>query len=300
MLSVTFCVITAVCIGISAFQIHGLYRFRSFLHLVIIQKRYPLMVQLECIACILFLLIGIPLLGHNGLNELYQGHSESVKLALTLAARIHNNILGHFIADIEATRLFLISYDLHYLNASKNSKWKSQIDLSFAKRDWYLLNRSTWGNKYYVFKRASIYYLCATAISVTNYTYIQVLHPDYFFVTALVDATLVIVPLVVINFTYWKTPKNLNDSMFFHLEYRTTAVAMCTGFLIYISAAMADANGFVQFGLVLAVIAMIMMLSVPSLLSTIWIPFKIERSSIWVCFDHRSWSMYYIAIVQKR
>ena len=282
--SVPLIIVTVVCVLIAIAQINGLRHFRSLRHLLVVQKRYPMMVQMECIACILLLMIGIPMMAYtNGLSEIYTMHTHSTQLALIISFRILNNILGHFIADIEACRLWLMSFDLHYLHSSQNEKWKIQIDPSFAERDWYLCNKSRWGNEHYVFKRVSIYYLSATTIGAGAYCYIELFHPEYFFVTALIDMVLVILPLVIINYTYCKTPTHLNDNLFFHVEYRATATAISVGFVTYLVSVIPLENGYPRVGVSMAVFALLIMLSVPSLLSTIWIPSKIQRSLIWVC-----------------
>ena len=92
---ITFVFITALCVFIACVQIYGIYRFRSLRHLVVIQKRYPAMVQLEAIALILLLLVGIPALS-------YGQHVDIGNVTFYLVTSIPTFQLIQFITDIEA------------------------------------------------------------------------------------------------------------------------------------------------------------------------------------------------------
>ena len=201
-----------------------------------------------------------------------------------LSARIVNLILSHFIVDIEATRLWLMSFDLHYFNSSKNEKWKTQIDSAFAERDWYLLNKNRWGNEQYVCHRAVLYYLLEMVIMLGGYLYVELFAVEYIYVWSLLDCALFFPPLVLINYTYWISPKELNDNLYFRFEYRTTAGAMCLGWAVFVSSALAETFGWNKLSVLLAVTAYVSAGSAPSLLSTIWIPMKVKLSSVWVWF----------------
>merc|ERR1719229_1055326 len=145
MLSRAFLIIIAICgLTISAL-IFGLRRFRSLGNLVVVQKRYPVMVQLECGACILYILIAVPMWALFTFSESSVNLSESAQFGLTLSARIFNMTLVHMIINFEASRLWLVCFDLHYLHASKNQKWKVLINPIEGSKDWYLAHRRTWG-----------------------------------------------------------------------------------------------------------------------------------------------------------
>lgn len=275
-------VMTAICWIIVPIQIVGLLLFRSLRRLLIFQKRYPTMIQLECIACILFLLIGIPLNVHDAFNDSDPFPSSSIQLAVTFGSRILNQILGLFILHIEATRLWLIAYDLHYLRSSQNEKWKCQIDRLFAAKDWYLQNRNRYGNTKYVATRVTIYYLTALFLCISSFVYCHFLGYEYHFISILVEMLFSIVPICFILFVYCKSPKNLNDCSFYHFEYKTTSIAIGIGFQLYFAAAMFDGSGFVRLGHILSFIALLLSLVMPSIVSTVWVPIKINHS-LWVC-----------------
>ena len=281
MSEIIFFVITAVCFVIGCLQIYGFHRFRSLRHFHPVQKRWPKLVQFECIACILSLFIGVPSLTNVELNVIKNGFTHTAATIMTVSPRILNTSLAHFIIDIEACRLYLMSYSLHYLSSSKNCKWKSQIDHSFAEKDWYLRNKHKFGNPRYVIKRVGIYYVLSTAITVSAYTYARIVHLEYLYIADLTNAVLFIIPVAVINFTYYKTPSQCNDNLYFYFEYRITALVVSTGFIIYVSGAVVESIGFILMGFVLSMIASVYTLSVPSILSVVVIPFKIEHEGLW-------------------
>lgn len=283
MLSTTFYAFAAICTVVTIIQIYGFVRFRSMRHLVVIQKRYPLLVQLECIACALYIFIAIPALVDHISNETRRNLDSSWQLALTLASRISTMIGSHFIADIESARLLLMSYDLQYLHSSRNEKWKVQIDPSFAAKDWYLRNKSTWGNQSFVCRGALAYYLFAILVTVSVYTYTEVVHKEYLFVYVVVDAILFMLPLSIALYTFLNLPRNLNDNLYFLFEYKITAIVWCIGFALYVCAAVVESWNTLIAGTI-SCSAGVFALSAPSILSTVWIPHKIASSALWVCF----------------
>lgn len=226
--SATLILIAALGLFISLISIYGFHRFRSLRHLIIIQKRYPLIIQVECVAVILNVLAAAPSLYYAHI------HDTSDTLVFFSYAQIPTIILGLFIVDFEACRLWMIGYDLHYLKASANQKWKGQISSTFAERDWYLRNRKTWGNKHYIFNRATIYFVISFVISVSTLCYFKTLHEDFLFIWFLLDAALFIAPLSLIMLSYCWSPKHLNDCLFFHFEFKTTTIAFFGGFVAYL------------------------------------------------------------------
>lgn len=283
MISTIFLVTVGMCALVICMLLYGLHRFRSLRRMHPISRRYPNLVQLECVACCLYLLLAVPAWSYQAFNDTTTHLSESTQLVWTLSARILNMTLAHFIVDIEATRLWLIHYDLSYLHSSKNQKWKVLIDPSFAEKNWYLRNRDRFGNKRYIFTRAVLYFIFETSATVTIYAYTQTSNIQYLKFANLVDAVLFIAPLVLINTTYWKSPKELDDELYFHFEYRTSAIMMTCGFALYVAAVIAGALISVQLEYILVVIAMIVAVALPSMISTFLIPFKILSSSQWVC-----------------
>lgn len=283
MLFLIFLIITAVCFFIGFAQIYGFLRFRSLKHLVIIQKRYHHFVQLECVVCMLSLFIGVPSMSNTELNNsIYDDHlSNTMQMVLALLPRIFSTICFLFIMNIEAARLYLMNYDLQYLHSSKNQRWKVQIDHSIAEKDWYLSNRKKWGNQRFVFKRTLVFYFLALCVTASTWIYTRAFYIEYVYVADLANAIFVCVPIAIINVVFCKLPK-ANDAMFFHFEYRATAIAVDIGFVIYVFAAAIESMGYMLLGYVLAIAALVFSLSLPSLLSTIVVPMKISWSSLWI------------------
>eukprot|EP01084_Bolivina_argentea_P037132 68638_1 len=138
-------VVISVLYPLAIIQTYAFCRFKSIQNLVIIQKRYPKIVITEAIVTIFNLLIAIPL----WTNMFIQGTSFGIKSAEPFFFYWASGFAlwtTQFIIIIEATRLWLVSYNLHYIQASKNKQWKSQIDASVCEKDWYLKNRNTYGN----------------------------------------------------------------------------------------------------------------------------------------------------------
>ena len=133
--------IIALCVAytLATVQLIACYRFKKIQWLLIIKKRYPKLVWMENIVVFIWLIMGLPILSNLYLadNE-YVIFSEYIMVPLVLSS--------HFVLDVEAARLWLISYDLHYLRSLQNEQWKSHIDASFAQKDWYLKNKKTYGH----------------------------------------------------------------------------------------------------------------------------------------------------------
>lgn len=271
---------TSLCVAI--IQIYGLFHFKSLKHLHIIRRRYPAMIEWESIAVILYLLIALPLLTYERFHEtdVENTLSNTAQNALSLSADISNFVGLQFISNIEASRLFLIHYDLQYLRSSK--EWKVLIDSHYADKDWYLRNRIRWGNQRYVLQKAALYFVCSLMATLP----LRVIAMDNASLKAMVwflEAVLLIPPVTLTLIVYYKTPKKLDDLFYFHAEYRTTIITMCFGYFVYVCCILAWMFGLEEFSKILGLFLPIFILSVPSLISTVAIPLKIRSNVIWVC-----------------
>eukprot|EP01084_Bolivina_argentea_P306105 528890_1 len=108
-------------------QMYSLYRFKSMQSLLIVSKRFPVLVMTESILVIGWLLLLSPLWFNASL--------EATDFGIPSASYFFYNVAGiphltftHGTFCIEVSRLWLVSYNLHYLHSSQNEKWKSQID----------------------------------------------------------------------------------------------------------------------------------------------------------------------------
>eukprot|EP01084_Bolivina_argentea_P069561 126557_1 len=194
----------AICI----LQLYSIYQFKTILYLLIIQKRYPVLIIVEALAVIIWLLL-------TPLGFIF---TSTIAIMMYIYPALYQ-----FIICTEVTRLWLVSYDLHYLNSSNNQQWKSQIDQNFADKDWYFRNRNKYGNRKYIITRAFCYYLCVACI--TTSILIVSIHIgqliEYFFFFVHVCTTVLI---------YYKCRlyKQLKDNFLFYYEFRITVIIWTT------------------------------------------------------------------------
>ncbi len=90
--------------------------------------------------------------------------------------------------------------------------------------------------------------------------------------------------------SHCQTPKNLNDNFLFHYEFRITAFIWFMAFVSYIASAVLLFADFVMLSYTVTA-AISICCQLPSLLSTLWIPKKIQIGKLWQDPD-RYGSMY--------
>eukprot|EP01084_Bolivina_argentea_P055129 101085_1 len=134
----------------------------------------------------------------------------------------------HFIACTEAARLWLVSYDLHYIHSSRNNEWKSIINDSLSEKHFYLKYRMTFGNNSYVIRALLIYYLFVVIVLTT----LRALYP-HSSIYNLFDFLFYFIVLVFVIYLYWKCRK-YKDHFLFHFELKVTAIMWLSGILFYI------------------------------------------------------------------
>ena len=244
--------------------------------------RYPTLVIWECIACILYLCITVPLRCEAYLNDTKDQLHDTTALVYEMTPRILNLILSFFIADCEACRMYLIAYDLQYLRASSNHKWKVVIDRHCAEKDWYLRSRGKWGNKFFIFQLVFAYYMTSLLLAIFTFIFTQLLYPDHVYIAMFTDLIFFMIPGGFVLYSFSKTP-NANDNMYFYIEFRTTVAVLLSGFFLYCSAAVLSGFDHPLAGMIMTQCGGIFSITVPSALSTIWIPAKINASAMWVC-----------------
>eukprot|EP01084_Bolivina_argentea_P137312 241823_1 len=128
-------VIVAIAYILAFIQIYGCYHFKSIQSLLIIQKRYPQLVLIESYVVIVYLTISVPFWTNSNYKATNFGLSPSqYSIFEVITAHWMVTPVYHFILIIELSRLWLVSYNLHYLHSSKNQQWKSQIDHTFTQK----------------------------------------------------------------------------------------------------------------------------------------------------------------------
>merc|ERR1712176_1400939 len=195
-------------------QIYGLYFFYSIKHLSIVKKRYWQIVFVEALITIFFTLIGIPF-----------GNATHINVPFLSKYQFYFNQVGWFciayflqaLCCTEASRLWLIYFELNYLHSLKNSKWKSIINKTEQTNNWYLNKRNIYGNMRWVTTFAFVYWLIAA--SITFCLYLVFGANDIYFVRN-IEAFFTFIPIATIIILCCKCPKNTKDAFLFRFEFR--------------------------------------------------------------------------------
>ena len=151
--------LSGTCLCMCLLQIVGIYFFVKLRGLTIIEKRYPQLVVLEAVVTSLNFAVVYPIWISYGYEYPISAEWWSY-LCLILSGYTYQ-----IAPIIETCRIWLISYNLHYLHSSQNRQWNLQIDASYAEKDWYLQNRGKWGNEKYVVRLGFIYYIVASTVT---------------------------------------------------------------------------------------------------------------------------------------
>eukprot|EP01084_Bolivina_argentea_P044527 81933_1 len=291
---ISLCVLTFI-LGI--LQIYAYHRFTTIQHLVIIQKRYPTIVKVEAIAAVFLAFITIPIWSNDSFKATNFGIEGSEEYLYEIGT-ILTVLNMHFIADIEVGRLWLISFNLHYLHASKNQQWKSQIDSSFSDNNWYLSNKNTYGNQRYIFKRVFTYYLCVTTLSIISFFTIGTTH---YHIAQFIDSIFYSIPLFLLLHTYYKCPKHTecNDLFLFHYEFRCAVIIFIVCMIVFLLIMVLNYFQITFWVSVISTLNASIPLVLPSLLSTLWIPIKIISQSVWgIQLDNRNSNISMMHVIQ--
>ena len=269
--------ITALSYILGIALVYGLFYFQSLSNLLIVKKRYPNLVKAECITAIFYCFIGLPIWFNAQLNATDFGISNSQNILRPLAgilAVFTNNI----ILNTEACRLFLLYFNLNYLHSISNEQWKSVIDHSFSKKNWYLLNASKYGNTNYVLLRG--YFYCFAASIVVS-VFIAGFDAKYYSQGQILNSLTVSVPIFFIIYTYVRCPKKIVDNFLFQYEFRATTFIFFSGLLMYVGNIILKSFEFHTLNATITAFVALYTFPIPSLLSTIWISYKIKSNKIW-------------------
>ena len=231
--AVIYFVIIAINYITGCIQIYGLFRFRNIDRLLIIQKRYPRLVMMEAILCCICLIIMSPIVLNSDLHAFqYPSHlAERIMLyfGIVLEALPLSTVV------IEACRIWLISFDLHFIHSSKNQQWKSQINVNYALKDWYLRNRLKWGNQRYVVRWAILYYTLTAAIVMTLHITFEALNtPEHLWIFNSANAVAYLCPIAFVFYLFAHCPKGINDQMLMEFEKKWTVILLFCGVILYI------------------------------------------------------------------
>eukprot|EP01084_Bolivina_argentea_P239965 403218_1 len=255
--------------------IYGCYQFNSIQSLLIVQKRYPKLVLLEALTAIIYMGIGYPI-WINGTYKMTSFGTPSTEYFIHHKLWLITIPVIHLIILTEAARLWLVSFDLHYLHSSKNEQWKSIIQHSFAQKDWYLTNRNKYGNQKYIITRVLLYYIFVIVFVLCSW----MLNPS---IAGFLDGIFYFVPIIVVLYTYYKCRKynELYDNFLFYYEFRVTAIIWLLCFINYFIIQALGFGGFTTTHDTCIVLNGFFAFAAPSILSTLWIPKKIISLNVW-------------------
>ena len=257
-------------------QILGIYWFNRVWArgLPIIDKRYPQFVVVEAAAVCFNLAVFLPALISAAYG--YPEISGEWWFHLCRGLNIPNLLI---VPCIEICRIWLIPYDLQYLNSWRNQQWKTEIDASYAEKDWYLRNRGKWGNRQYVVRLGFVFYTVATTVALVTFFIDIVIGVGGLATIPLSIAmlTLTLIPL----YLYMKTPRNLQDQCLFQFEFEVTAVVFTIGLFSWISTIILHRFVSPTVGITLGGCTTVICNIMPSILSTLVIPHKVNSMSEW-------------------
>ena len=257
-------------------QIRGLYSFHNIRDLLIIQKRYPRLVIFEAIVTIFVLAIVLPVLT----SAYYRYPDISWKWWGPLCSAL-GAFTSHIVPITEVCRIWLISYDLQFLHSSRNQRWKTLIDVSYAEKDWYLRNRGKWGNKRYISRLGLVYYIVVSTVFLITVLLMR-FHRDnlYIVILAVLQFMIAMSLMGIPIYLYVKTPRNLQDRFLFHFEFSWTVVIAIVAALITITASTLLTLRYRILGFTIINLKTMCQL-LPSLLSTLYISRKVSMMSEW-------------------
>ena len=277
--------ITTLCIVVLAgitgiVQICAFYRFFSLRSLMVIRKRYPKLILTEALAVIIYLLITLPFY-YNSKSEYIDFGSNSSQIYLWGSRSIAFLCLCpmvFLITGLEISRLWLISYNLHYLNSSKNEKWKSQIDTNIANNDWYIRNKNTFGNQKKVI-------IAAISWSVLVGIIVDVGYYLNYDIGNLINSIFLLLAMCIAFYIFYqcRTYKNLQDNLLFYYELRVTVSIWGIGLILFVITAILEFAAASKKGMLTITDNLygynaMLTICLPSILSTLWIPHKLITS----------------------
>ena len=219
-----------LCFSFAIIQLYAICHFISLSSLLVIRKRYPKLVLAESIAVILLLIFSMPFYSNAIFGAYDLGEFKNIWIDYpTLSPLLHVTLM------IEVCRLWLMSFNLHYLHSSQNKQWKNQIDASFACKDWYLKHRNTYGSQKYVVSRVFVAYLLI-ATSVAS-AYIILYPRDLYFAADAYNGVFFSFYNCSVFYLYFKCRdyKKLNDNLYFHYEIKMTAIMWLISLISYSS-----------------------------------------------------------------
>jgi len=282
-LTIALCVL---CVALGVLQMYGLNQFNKLKHMTVIQIRFPNIVQTEAvlIALVLLLVIPISLLQRQWIID-YEHRSDTIlSRSRDILKWWINPAITYFMSHIEATRLWLMYFQLKLLESLQNEEWCSKITSNYWRHDFYLKNRSKLGNWKWMVNRVTVYWILISSVSGLSVMYLdeyqENLHYGFQIGVHLLTLLLLVSPLGFIAFLYLQAPKTIedrSDNMMIDEEFKMTCYVFAVSLGGYVLSLISFVFSIeiVQFGMVF--VSWIFTLTAPSFVATLWIPRKIRK-----------------------
>ena len=248
----------------------GHIQFEQMLKLMIIKKRYPNIVLFESILTMLVPLSYTPYVTFISKLKMFKQYEDILHFWTWITYPI-----CHGVIFCEVCRLWLICFDINYSHSSKNNQWKSQINIKYGEKNWWLNHKKTFGNYEYVTKRMLIWGILSGILSS-----IVMLTFGHSQLTVFIDGCLFGFPVLLIIYSYYICPKISMDKFLFELEFKSTVIIFCICLFIYfIAMTIYFFDSYI--GEILIALDASIAFSFVSILSTLWIPKQILRKMEW-------------------
>ena len=143
---IVLCVITIILFWVvyTPISIYFLYQFNLHRNKQTLKKRYCIITIIECIIIILVFIF-------NGFTPVADILRDERGLIIRQTTFYFAIFLEHCVIWCWIWRFWMIFYDIRWMLACQQSQWQSIIDTN-GKQNWFIINKSRYGNKSYVFK----------------------------------------------------------------------------------------------------------------------------------------------------
>eukprot|EP01084_Bolivina_argentea_P165261 287116_1 len=128
-----------------------LYKFYCRRAEMFIFKRYPQLVYIGNICTI----IAVVMWSCSNSMKKLSPMEDTNHLAFTILGRTQNIVATPLVYSIQGTmlcRLWLMFYDLHYSNSNMNKQWRTHLNPTLSKNNFWMKHKSTLGSQSYSFK----------------------------------------------------------------------------------------------------------------------------------------------------
>jgi len=273
----------AVSVSSAILLIVGHNNFQRIRHLSIIDKRFPSLVQARVRIAIVVLLILLPA---HYTNTMWTNthHDTAVAARLHLVRLMFSRAvlpaLSYALNLIECIRLWVIYYELRLLVSLQNEEWGTKITSTFHLKDYFLKNRKTMGSVRWISKRVFWLWLSMSALSGTLLFYAVDSEVSPYWMTSLrmMQTVMLLGPLVFVAFIWRKAPRKPRDHMMLDKEFRMLCGLLLVAVFGWLCTAASTALESEAVTLSLVGLSFIFSVSAPSILSTGWIPYLVEKN----------------------